>query len=114
MNDAKEKFRRLVQRLQACPTLDTDLNPKLLAETWSAFRRLDPEHGDEATPALLAALILFDEAEFGELLNAAERTQLAALARTALDRYQLKINPPNQTGKLLAASLKEVTASRPP
>jgi len=114
MIDAKAKLRGLSQRLQACPTLDICINPKLLAETWSAMRRLDPEHGDEVTPALLAALILFDDESFGSLLNDTELTQLAALARTALDRYQLKINPPNQPGKLLAASLKEVTASRPP
>ena len=114
MNDAKAKLRGLVQRLQACPTLDTNLNPKLLAETWSAMRRLDPEHGDDVTPALLAALILFDDESFGSLLSDTERLQLAALARTALDRYQLKINPTNQPGKLMAVSLKEVTALQPP
>ena len=107
MTSAKDKFQELAQRLKACPTLDTRVNPKLLCETWSAFRRLDPEHGDEVTPALLVALILFDEESFGSLLSDAELMQLVVLARSALDSYQLKIHPPNQPGKLLAASLKE-------
>ena len=107
MTSPKDKFRGLVQRLKVCPTLDTSINPKLLAETWGAFRRLDPEHGDEVTPALLVALILFDEEMFGELLNDVELSQLVTIAKTALGRYQLKIQPPNQPGKLLAASLKE-------
>lgn len=109
MNATKEKFRLFAQRLKECPTLDTSINPKLLCETWSAFRTLDPEHGDEVTSALLVALILFDEESFGELLAETELTQLAVLGRSALDRYQLKTNPINQPGKLLAASLKEPT-----
>jgi hypothetical protein len=109
MNAAKEKFRLFMQRLKECPTHDTSINPKLLCETWSAFRRLDPEHGDEVTSVLLVALILFDEESFGELLSDAELMQLVALGRSALDHYQLKTNPTNQAGKLLAASLKEPT-----
>ena len=107
MSGAKDKFRDLVQRLKGCPTLDTSINPKLLFETWSAFGRLDPEHGDEVTPAQLVALILFDEESFGSLLSDAEFMQLVAIARSALDNYKLKTNPINQPGKLLAASLKD-------
>ena len=58
MNSAKDRFSGLVQRLKDCQTLETRINPKLLHETWSSFRRLDPEHGDEVTPALLVSLIL--------------------------------------------------------
>jgi len=107
MNSAKDRFSGLVQRLKDCPTLDAGISPKLLHETWSSFRRLDPEHGDEVTPALLVALILFDEEMFGELLNETELSQLGTIAKTALERYQLKTNPTNQPGKLLAATLKE-------
>lgn len=109
---ATETFQQVVRQLKLCPTLDTTINPQLLHETWSSFSRLDPEHGDEVSPALLVALILFDEERFGPLLRDTERSQLAAIARSALDRYQLQIQPPNQPGKLLAASL--VTALRPP
>jgi hypothetical protein len=107
MNSAKDRFQMLVRNLKLCPTLETTINPRLLHETWSAFRRLDPEHGDEVTPALLVSLILFDEEMFGELLNETELAQLGTIAKTALEHYQLKTNPTNQPGKLLAATLKE-------
>jgi hypothetical protein len=105
--NARESFQQLVQNLKLCPTLENTINPKLLHETWSSFRRLDPEHGDDVTPALLVALILFDPETFGSLLSDAEHTQLVAIARSALDSYQLKTNPINQPGKLLAATIKE-------
>ena len=105
--NARDSFKLLVRNLKLCPTLETTVNPKRLHETWSSFRRIDPEHGDDVTPALLVALILHDEEMFGELLNETDLAQLVTIARTALERYQLKIQPPNQPGKLLAASLKE-------
>jgi hypothetical protein len=107
MNSAKDRFSGLVQRLKDCQTLETRINPKLLHETWSSFRRLDPEHGDEVTPALLVSLILFDVESFSALISDAEFRQLEAIGRSALDSYQLKTNPTNQPGKLLAATLKE-------
>jgi len=107
MNSAKDRFSGLVQRLKDCQTLETRINPKLLHETWSSFRRLDPEHGDEVTPALLVSLILFDVESMGSLISDAEFRQLEAISRSALDSYQLKTNPTNQPGKLLAATLKE-------
>lgn len=109
MNAAKEKFRLFAQWLKECPTLDTSINPKLLDEIWSCFRMINPENGDEVTAAMLVGLILHDEESFGALLTDAELTQLAALGRSALDRYQLKINPTNQLGKQLVESLKEAT-----
>ena len=107
MNSAKDRFSELVQRLKDCPTVEAGISPKLLHETWSSFRRLDPEHGDEVTPALLVSLILFDVESFSALISDAEFTQLEAIGRSALDSYQLKTNPTNQPGKLLAATLKE-------
>jgi hypothetical protein len=107
--NARESLQLLVRNLKLCPTLQTKITPKLLHETWSSFRRLDPEHGDDVTPALLVALILYDEEMFGELLNETELSQLVTIARLALERYQLKTNPINQPGKLLAATLKEST-----
>jgi len=59
------------------------------------------------TPALLVSLILFDVESFSALISDAEFTQLEAIGRSALDSYQLKTNPTNQPGKLLAATLKE-------
>ena len=107
MSGAKEKFRRLAERLKACPSLDTRISKSALLETWKCFQRLDPEQGDEVTPAIMAGILLFDEEQFSPLLTADELTQLAAIASRALDRYQLKTNPPNQPGKALAASLKK-------
>ena len=99
----------LVAELKACSSCDDSLSPKMLFETWSSFRQLAPEQGDEITPAMMAGLILYDENQFARLLNEAERAQLAALGKVALERYQQKTNPPNQLGKTIAASLKEKT-----
>ena len=87
--------------------METTISPKLLHETWSAFRRLDPEHGDEVTPAMLVALILFDEESFAELLTEAQLDQLHLVAGQAMQQYELAIKPKNQVGQLLAATIKE-------
>jgi hypothetical protein len=107
MNSAKDRFQKLVQRLQVCPTLNPGINPKLLFETWSAFRRLDPEHGDEVTPALLVALILFDVESFADLLTEAQLDQLHLVAGQAMQQYELAIKPKNQVGQLLATTIKD-------
>jgi hypothetical protein len=56
--------------------------------------------------AVLAGVILQDE-PFARLLNEAERAQLAALAKAALERYQQRTHPPNKLGKIIAAAIKE-------
>ena len=99
----------LVAQLKACLSLDNSFSQKTLIETWNCFKQLSPEQGDEITPALMAGLVLYDEQQFARLLNEAERSQLAALGKVALERYQQKTNPPNQLGKTIAASLKEKT-----
>ena len=100
---------QLVAKLKACPAQNNSISEKLLHETWACFQRSDFEHGDEITPAVIAGLILYDESRFAQLLNEAERAQMIALAKVALERYQQKTNPPNKLGKILAASLKEKT-----
>ncbi|MBI3852715.1 MAG: hypothetical protein HY298_20875 [Verrucomicrobia bacterium] len=97
----------LVTKLKACPTLDDSFSQKLLIETWGCLKRTDLEHGDELTPSIMAGLVLFDEEHFVRLLNEAEHSQLAALAKTALERFKEKSNPPNKLGKTIAAALKE-------
>lgn len=97
----------LVAILKACPSHDHGFSQKLLIETWGCLKRTDLEHGDELTPSIMAGLVLFDEEQFAQLLNEAEHAQLTALARTALERFNEKTNPPNQLGKTLAAVLKE-------
>lgn len=97
----------LVAKLKACSSCDSTFSEKMLTETWACFRQLSPEHGDQITPAVMAGLILYDEEQFAQLLNEAERSQMIALARVALERYQQKTNPPNKLGKSIAASLKE-------
>ena len=114
MIESKDRFRELIRRLKLSPSLDTSVSKKSFLETWKSFQSSDPEHGDEVTPAIIVAVILFDEEMFGSLLTEAELTQLTASARIALERYQLKTNPPNQPGKRLFAALKELTASGPP
>ena len=105
--NARDSFQLLVRNLKLCPTLETTINPKLLHETWSSFRRLDPEHGDEVTPALLVALILHDEESFAELLTEAQLDQLHIVAGQAMQQYELAIKPKNQVGQLLAATIQE-------
>ena len=97
----------LVARLRVCPAHDNGFSKEMLIETWGDFRQLAPEEGDEITPAIMAGLVLYDEEQFAQLLNEAEHTQLVALAKVALERYQQKTNPPNKLGKIIAAAIKE-------
>lgn len=97
----------LVAKLKACPAHDHGFTQKLLVETWGCLKQTDLEHGDELTPSIMAGLVLYDEEQFAQLLNEAERSQLAALAKTALERFKEKSNPPNKLGKTIAAALKE-------
>lgn len=99
----------LVMKLKACPSRDQSLSPEELIKTWNSLKQTDPANGDEITPAVMAGLVLFDGKQFAQLLNKAERSQLAVLAAVALERYLQKINPPNKLGKTLAASWKEST-----
>jgi len=105
--NARESFQQLVQNLKLCPTLESTIKPKLLHEAWSSFRRLDPEHGDEVTPAMLVALILHDEESFAELLTEAQLDQLHIVAGQAMQQYELAIKPKNKVGQLLATTIKE-------
>jgi hypothetical protein len=105
--NARDSFQQLVQNLKLCPTLETTITPKLVHETWSCLRRIDPEHGDEVTPALLVSLILFDVESFAELLTAAQLDQLHIVAGQAMQQYELTIKPKNQVGQLLTATIKE-------
>ena len=99
----------LVEELKACGSRDNRFSEKLLVEAWNGFKQTDPEHGDEITPAVMAGLVLADEEDFAQLLTEAERSQMLALAKLALERYQQKTNPPNKLGKIIAAALKEKT-----
>ena len=99
----------MLAKLKACPSHDSSFSEKMLVETWGCFRQLAPEHGDEITPAIMAGLVLYDDEQFAQLLNEAERSQMLALAREALERYQQKTHPPNKLGKIIAAALKETT-----
>ena len=107
MNGSQEKFRELIRRLKLSPSLDTCVSKQSFLETWRSFQSSDPEHGDEVTPAIITAVILFDAEMFESLLTETELTQLTAIARIALERYESKTNPPNQPGKRLFAALKE-------
>ena len=97
----------LAANLKACPACDSTFSEKLLIATWGSLKQAALEQGDELTPSIMAALILFDEEQFAQLLDEAERAQMLALAQAALERYRQKTNPPNKLGKIIAAALKE-------
>jgi len=97
----------LVAELKACPSQDNSFSQKLLIETWGCLKQTVLERGDELTPSIMAGLVVYDEEQFAQLLNEAEHAQLVALARTALERFRERTNPPNKLGKAIAASLKE-------
>lgn len=97
----------LVNQLKDCPAVSEQVTTKQLVATWNSFRTINLEQGDTVTPAVIAGVILYDTGTFAPLLTVAEQGQFAALARTALERYQQLTNPPNPIGKLIAAALKE-------
>ena len=97
----------LLAQLKSCPAREHGFTRKELVEMWNCIKEITPEHGDEITPAMMAGLVLFDEEQFAQLLNEAERSQLTALAKLALERFTEKSNPPNKLGKAIAAALKE-------
>ena len=104
---AKDSFQMLVRNLKVCPTLETTITPKLVHEVWNCFRRLEPGQGDEVTPAVLLALILFDEDLFAELLTETQLDQLHIIAGQVMQNYETAIKPNNQVGQLLATTIKE-------
>ena len=109
MTAANHGLLPLVTILKTCPAHDHGFSQKLLVATWDSLRQTDLEHGDELTPSIMAGLVLFDDEQFAQLLNEAEHAHLTALARTALERFNEKSNPPNKLGKTIAAALKEKT-----
>ena len=98
----------LATQLKACPTQDSSFSEKLLAEAWERFKHTGWERGNLPTASVIAGLLVHDET-IAKLLTSTEHTQLLALCSNALERYHEKANPPNQVGKTLAATLKEIT-----
>jgi len=105
--NAKDSFKLLVQNLQLCPTAEATITPKLVQEIWDCLRDINPQQGDEVTPAMLVALILHDEEAFAELLTATQLDQLHIVAGQAMQNYELAIKPKNQVGQLLTTTIKE-------
>jgi len=99
-------LRRLFTQLKECPSGYNRFAGEMPRQTWERFKQVAWEPEDELTPAVMAGLILYDET-FAQLLNEAERSQMLALAGNALERYRQETNPPNQLGKIIAASLEE-------
>lgn len=98
----------LANQLKACPDQDSRFSDKQLFEAWERFKHTGWERGKYPNAAVMAGLILHDE-HVAELLNPTERAQFYCLSTAALERYQEKANPPNQVGKTIAATLKELT-----
>ena len=106
MSAKSKTLRRLFAQLKECPSRYNRFRGEMPRQTWERFQRVAWEPEDELTPAVMAGLILHDET-FAQLLNEAERSQMLALAGNALERYRQETNPPNQLGKIIAASLEE-------
>lgn len=101
-----ENLLSLVARLKGCPSRAAGVSHELFLECWNELQREDVSHLRKPTVPVMAALILNNEDDaFGQLLNDAERMQLRALIKLALDRYEQQINPPNKLGKLLAGAI---------
>jgi hypothetical protein len=96
----------LVQELRACASRDTTLTEKSLREAWDQFKADGWTPGAYPPFSVLAALILHDDAA-ATLLTTEEHGQLLALGELALNRYRERTQPPNQLGKLLAATIKD-------
>jgi hypothetical protein len=105
--NARDSFQQLVQNLKLCPTAETTITPKLVNEIWDCMRDIEPQQGDGVTPAMLVALILYDEKAFAELLTETQLDQLHIVADQAMQQYELAIKPKNQVGQLLTATIKE-------
>ena len=101
MSAKSNALRRLFAQLKECPSRYNRFPGEVERQTWEHFKL-----EDELTPAVLAGLVLYDDT-FAQLLNEAERSQMLVLAAKALERYRQETNPPNQLGKLIAASLEE-------
>ncbi len=106
MSAKTNALRRLFVQLKECPSRYNRFPGDMPRQTWERFQRVAWEPEDEVTPAVLAGVILYDET-FAQLLNEAERSQMLALAGKALERYRQETHPPNQLGKIIAATLKE-------
>lgn len=96
----------LVQELRNCPSRDTSLTEKSLRDAWDQFKADGWTPGAYPPFSVLAALVLYDEVT-ATLLTTEEHGRLLALGELALTRYRERTQPPNQLGKLLAATIKE-------
>jgi hypothetical protein len=85
--NARDSFQMLVQNLKLCPTAKATITPKLVNEIWDCMRDIKPQQGDEVTPAMLVALILYDEKSFAELLTAAQLDQLHIAINNDIGTY---------------------------
>ena len=104
---ANDSFQQLVRNLKLCPTLKAGITPKLVNEIWDCMRELNLRQGDEVTPAMLVALVLFDEESFADLLTDQQLDQLHIIAGQVMQNYTLAIKSKNQVGQLLATTIKE-------
>jgi hypothetical protein len=94
----------LALKLRACPTQNSRFSQELLRERWECFNE-GWRPGNILLPSVIAALTIHDK-DFAQLLNEAERAQMLALSKLALERFEENTNPPNKFGKTLAAILE--------
>jgi hypothetical protein len=95
---------RLALKLRECPTQDSSFSKELLRHSWERFNEAWKPR-DKLIPAVIAAIVIHDS-NFAQLLNEADRAQMLALSKLALERFEEKVNPPNKFGKTLAAILE--------
>jgi hypothetical protein len=106
IHEGKSALLSLVTGLAAAPSRENRLCRPALLDAWDKLRQESLRHRAAPTPQLMAGLLL-DSPEFGHLLDEAERSQLQALVRRAIDRYEAITHPPNKLGNTLAGIIKE-------
>jgi hypothetical protein len=94
----------LVAKLKSCTTHHNGFSKEFVRAAWEGFKDAW-RPGDNLTPAVIGALVVHNST-FALLLDEAERAQIFALNKVALERFEQKTNPPNKLGKTLAAILE--------
>jgi len=91
-------------KTERVPTQDNSFSKELLRHSWERFNEAW-KPGDKLIPAVIAEIVIHDS-NFAQLLNEADRAQMLALSKLALERFEENTNPPNKFGKTLAAILE--------
>jgi hypothetical protein len=94
------------EKLKSCPTREACVSRAMFLEFWEQLKFESVELQIHPSEPIMAALVLY-EGQFARLLTGDEYTQLAQLAKLALERYRQITEPPNKVGKIIAGIFKK-------